>query len=308
MRLPSTACAFLILIAGLTLASDIIADSTDSAADDPITGIWEGRKLDGRYQTTEPWGPFLIERGADGSLAATFLGSRLGQRDQPMYDVSLEGDRFHLKMNRWGGAVLDARFDPEKGLTGTLRHHGMVEDLHLERIPNRSPQDIEALHAAGKIAQAPPYQSEWMSVLIHRGPDTARRIFEAVRAAHPDRQLWGPSAVNSYGYELINRDDTARAVEVLKLNVLAYPDDANTFDSLGRRLPAQRRSRAGDRGVAQGTDTAPQARCQGQLDQALARARHRRLPRRLLTLRREAVSSRIRPCSWPHLPPLHRRI
>ncbi len=202
-------------------------------ADDPIAGIWEGRKIDGRYQTTEPWGPFLIERGAGGSLAAIYLGSRLGQRDQPMYDVRLDGDRFHLKMNRWGGAVLDARLDVAGRLIGTLRHHGMTEDLQLERIPNRSDQDIEALYASGTIAEAPPYQSEWMSVLIHQGPDAARRIYVAVRAVHPERQLWGPSAVNDYGYELVNRNQTARAVEVFRLNVLAYPEDANTFDSLG---------------------------------------------------------------------------
>ena len=69
-------------------------------SDDPIVGLWEGRKVDGRYQTTEPWGPFRIERKADGSLGATYLGSRLGDRDLEMYDVGLDGDRFHLKMNR----------------------------------------------------------------------------------------------------------------------------------------------------------------------------------------------------------------
>ncbi len=222
-----------ILIAAATCACGAVARGNDAAPADPIAGIWEGRKVDGRYHTTEPWGPFLIERNDDGSLSATYLGSRLGQRDLEMYDVGLKGDRFHLKMNRWGGAVLDARLDSDKGLAGTLKHHGMTEDLELERIPNRSDQDIEALYAAGKIAAAPPYQSEWMSVLIHRGPDVARRIYQAVRTTYPERQLWGPSAVNGYGYELINQNQTARAVEVFKLNALAYPDNANTFDSLG---------------------------------------------------------------------------
>ena len=55
----------------------------------------------------------------------------------------------------------------------------------------------------------------------------------AVRAEYPERRLWGPSAVNRYGYELVNRNQTAQAVEVFKLNALAYPDDANSFDSLG---------------------------------------------------------------------------
>ncbi len=231
-RLGGAPC-LIILIAVAAGAYGAVARGNGAEADDPIAGIWEGRKVDGRYQTTEPWGPFRIERAADGSLSATYLGGRLGQRDLEMYDVRLDGDRFHLKMNRWGGAVLDARLDPDKGLVGTLRHHGMTEDLELERIPNRSVKDVEALLESGGIAEAPPYQSEWMSLLIHRGPDIARRIYETVRAEHPERQLWGPSAVNDYGYELINRNQTTQAVEVFKLNALAYPDDANTYDSLG---------------------------------------------------------------------------
>ena len=222
---------WVVLIAVASCAWVDVARGTEP--DDPIAGIWEGRKVDGRYQVTEPWGPFLIERAADGSLSATYLGSRLGRSDLEMYDVQLDGDRFHLKMNRWGGAVLDAILDPGKGLVGTLRHHGMTEDLELKRIPNRSVEDVEALLDIGRIAEAPPYQSEWMRILIQRGPEVARRIYLAVRAEHPERQLWGSSAVNDYGYELINRNHTARAVEVFKLNVLAYPDDANSFDSLG---------------------------------------------------------------------------
>ncbi len=217
----------------LALAACGVAAQGDDAETDLIAGIWEGRKVDGRYQTTEPWGPFEIVRAADGSLSATYLGSRLGQRDLPMYDVRLEVDRFHLKMNRWGGAVLDARLDPTKGLVGTLKHHGMTEDLELQRIPKRSDADVLALLESGGIAGAPPYQSEWMSVLIHHGPEAAHRVYLAVRAAHPERQLWGPSAVNGLGYELINQNKTAQAVEVFKLNALAYPEDANSFDSLG---------------------------------------------------------------------------
>ena len=150
-----------------------------------------------------------------------------------MYDVKLDGDRFHLKMNRWGGAVLEAKLDPEQGIVGTLRHHGMEEDLHLERIPDRSLRDILALLESGGIAAAPPYQSELMSVLTHHGPEAARKVYDAVRAAHPDHQIWGPSAVNGCGYELLNENKTAEAVAVFQLNAMAYPDDANSFDSLG---------------------------------------------------------------------------
>ena len=217
----------------IVLAILAVALHAAPPSDDPIVGLWEGRKLDARSQTTEPWGPFEIERRSDGSLAATYLGSRLGQRDQPMSDVRLEGRRLHLRMSRAGGAVLEAELIPGQGLLGELRHHGMVEDLHLERIAKRSDEDILALLASGKIAAAPPYQSEILSVMIHHGPEVARRIYEAVTAEDAERRLWGPSAVNTLAYELLNAGRTAEAVAIFQLNALAYPDDANSFDSLG---------------------------------------------------------------------------
>ena len=39
--------------------------------------------------------------------------------------------------------------------------------------------------------------------------------------------------MNSLGYELLGRKKFKEAVEVLKLNVEAYPKSANVYDSLG---------------------------------------------------------------------------
>ncbi len=233
---------FSIILTGILFSA---AGQDMQSKDDPIIGIWEGKKVDGRFNTTEPWGPFEIKRNSDGSLSATYLGSRLGERDLPMYDVSLNNGKFHLKMNRWGGAILEAKFSPEKGIAGTLRHHGMVEDLSLQRIPNRTNQDILALLESGKIAKAPPYQSEFMSVLIKEGAAVATKIYESVIKEKPGYQIWGPGAVNSWGYKLLNQNKTREAVEVFKLNVMAYPEDPNSFDSLGEGY-----MRNGDRKLA----------------------------------------------------------
>ena len=207
--------------------------TTLHAQNDDIVGLWEGRKVDGRFKTTEPWGPFLIEKKSDGTLKATFLGGRLGQRDLPMYEVTLKNGKFKLQMNRWGGASLDATFSPEEGIVGTLRHHGMTEKLTLQKIPDRTDNDILALLKSGKIADNPPYQSEFMSLLINKGPETAMTLLKAVHEKKPGHKLWGPGVVNSYGYELLNKKKTAEAVAVFKLNALAYADDPNSFDSLG---------------------------------------------------------------------------
>jgi predicted Zn-dependent protease len=109
----------------------------------------------------------------------------------------------------------------------------MTEKLTLQKIPDRTDDDILALLNAGKIADNPPYQSEFMSLLINKGPEAALTIFKAVRKKKPGHQLWGPGVVNSYGYELLNKKKTTEAVAVLELNTLAYADDPNSFDSLG---------------------------------------------------------------------------
>ncbi len=229
------------LLLGTLLATSSAAVCAASD-DDPIVGLWEGRKLDARAQVTEPWGPFLIQREDDGSLTVTYLDSRFGRRDQAMRHVRFDGDRLSFKMG--SGAVLEALL--RRGtLSGMLSHHGLEEDLELERIPNRSDRDIMTLLEDGRLSEAPPMQSELMSVLVHQGPDNARRLFEAVQSQDPDRQLWGPSAVNAYGYELLNQNQTALAVEVLRLNVAAYPQAANSFDSLGEAY-----LRNGDRELA----------------------------------------------------------
>ena len=109
----------------------------------------------------------------------------------------------------------------------------MVEDLSLQRIPNRTDKDILALFESGELVKNPPYQSEFMSILINQGSHVATKIVNAVRKNQPGYQMFGASAVNSLGYKLLNQNETQEAVEVFKLNVMAYPDDANSFDSLG---------------------------------------------------------------------------
>lgn len=205
--------------------------SAQESAD--IAGIWEGKKVDGRFNSTEPWGPFKIFRNDDGTLSATFLGSRLGNRDLKMYEVTLKDGRFSLQMNRWGGAELNASYSPEEGIVGTLRHHGMVEDLVLHKIPDRSIEDILKLHKSGQLSEKPPYQSEFIAVLIEKGPELATEIFLQIRRSKPDYQLFGASVINSLGYKYLGEEKYADAITIFLLNTIAYPDDANSFDSLG---------------------------------------------------------------------------
>ena len=53
----STVSQILIVMLSAACGAGAQSDGPVAQRDDPIVGLWEGRKVDGRYQTTEPWGP-----------------------------------------------------------------------------------------------------------------------------------------------------------------------------------------------------------------------------------------------------------
>jgi len=59
----------------------------------------------------------------------------------------------------------------------------------------------------------------------------AQKLAEARKSDHK-ATLFSEGIVNAIGYEHIQSGDTKGAVEILKLNLTAYPDSANVYDSL----------------------------------------------------------------------------
>ncbi|MBA7545144.1 hypothetical protein ES705_37507 [subsurface metagenome] len=47
----------------------------------------------------------------------------------------------------------------------------------------------------------------------------------------------GENQINSLGYDLINAGKINEAIEILKLNVIEYPFNPNSYDSLGEAYP-----------------------------------------------------------------------
>lgn len=58
------------------------------------------------------------------------------------------------------------------------------------------------------------------------------RLLEETRQRDPKAVLFSEANVNFVGYEHIQSGDTKNAVEILKLNVAAYPNSPNVYDSL----------------------------------------------------------------------------
>jgi dienelactone hydrolase len=65
------------------------------------------------------------------------------------------------------------------------------------------------------------------------GPANAAQMYADARKHDPKTVLFSEAVINRLGYEHLQSGDTKGAVEILKLNVTAYPHSANAYDSLG---------------------------------------------------------------------------
>ena len=64
------------------------------------------------------------------------------------------------------------------------------------------------------------------------GANEVAKNLEEARKGNPKAQIFSEAITNIVGYEHMQRGDTEDAVNIMKLNVAAYPDSPNAYDSL----------------------------------------------------------------------------
>jgi tetratricopeptide (TPR) repeat protein len=64
------------------------------------------------------------------------------------------------------------------------------------------------------------------------GISKAAEMYADARRKDPQARLFDEVVVNRIGYEHLQTGDPKGAIEILKLNVIAYPNSANVYDSL----------------------------------------------------------------------------
>ena len=109
----------------------------------------------------------------------------------------------------------------------------MSEAFTLTRLVERTDQEIVEQFASSSARKVPPSPSQFISILLNNGPEAAMEIYDGVKEQNPDYSLFGSGSINGLGYRLLQQKKPGQAVEVFKFNVLAYPDDPNSYDSLG---------------------------------------------------------------------------
>ena len=69
--------------------------------------------------------------------------------------------------------------------------------------------------------------------LMQDGVDAAIAAYHRLEAEEPEHWSFAENELNTLGYQLLARDMVGEAIEVFELNVAAYPEAFNTYDSLG---------------------------------------------------------------------------
>jgi len=79
-------------------------------------------------------------------------------------------------------------------------------------------------------------ESNFFRVLYQSGVEKAVEMFHAERSQNPDAILFSEDRLNQVGYQYFLSGDLAVAVQLFRLNVEAYPNSANVYDSYGEAL------------------------------------------------------------------------
>jgi len=99
---------------------------------------------------------------------------------------------------------------------------------HLIRSPVK-----RTLASSAAPASLGPSAAFWKMLNEPGGPARARPIYEAEKKKDPRVILFPEVEVNALGYERLQSGRTEDAIHLFELNVAAYPESANVYDSLG---------------------------------------------------------------------------
>jgi tetratricopeptide (TPR) repeat protein len=124
----------------------------------------------------------------------------------------------------------------EKGFAEAVRVHNQILTREAGA-PDLSPNAANLLGAR--------LDQQFLSMVLKDGADKAVQMFRQIRKENPTAVVFSEFSVNGLGYLLLSQERVADAIAVFKLNVEAYPNSFNVYDSLGEAY-----MRSGDKELA----------------------------------------------------------
>jgi dienelactone hydrolase len=98
-------------------------------------------------------------------------------------------------------------------------------DKHLREAPAGKPTTAAA-------STPTEIETFWTTLTSPGGAERARKMFDEARARDKNVVLFPEGEMNTLGYQLLQNGNGQDAVVVFQMNVEAYPNSANTYDSL----------------------------------------------------------------------------
>ena len=71
------------------------------------------------------------------------------------------------------------------------------------------------------------------ATIVSSGVDAAIQQYHDLKAAQPTTYNFDENELNSFGYRLLNAKKFSDAIRIFQVNVEAYPQSSNVYDSLG---------------------------------------------------------------------------
>lgn len=69
--------------------------------------------------------------------------------------------------------------------------------------------------------------------ILEKGINSAVEQYKELKSSSGDKYNFKESQLNTLGYQLLQAGKTKEAIEILKLNIEAFPNSANAYDSMG---------------------------------------------------------------------------
>jgi tetratricopeptide (TPR) repeat protein len=166
---------------------------------------------------------FLLNHGPFGFNAVTFSGPFLTFMSFGQYLVPLAVLEIYLRTQDRAGAP--GRFAMAAGLfvLTVAMGAGIVAVTIGQFLPNIK----RAYDNRKSIAET------LSATIASSGIDQATKQYHEVKAAAPATYNLDEDELNTLGYQLIQAHQVKHAIRVFQLNVEAYPQSGNTYDSLG---------------------------------------------------------------------------
>ena len=74
---------------------------------------------------------------------------------------------------------------------------------------------------------------EFVRFIVNENLDFVVMKYQEFKNKYPGKEVVSERSMNSIGYEYMRRKEFKTAIKIFKLNVEAYPESFNVYDSLG---------------------------------------------------------------------------